>query len=1095
MGATPLSLQSALLEKSTATSALLTLLLHDCLLHGDEPHLSTWALSVPSPTVQIVCADFLVRYAEPQARWLYLCDWLAEHHHTKRSKKDKEPRWTISTATLQNIAAVLVYGNGQAKARLLQLLHDFDQGQALPVWELHYSAFQEWYSDAIHLAQQHAQQHPPKTPKAPQASWHQRALGAYLGLVRQGNRYSLSALTRMYQLGEQNSELRHSISSSLLTLLNHPQVDFRDYAFEKLQCLDMDLATLGQIATTSPHTDIARKGLQLLVENYPLQQSHQLLQSMIKREHSLLAEEAWKLYKQDVGLYAAAPFALESFTLRLRESCVRELAAQFKDEPAQNLLLQAVGNDHINTRLSAVKTLASHQHPQALPCLMQLLQQEDNEKHQQAIIKTMCLLEDKQTARELLDYREQHSLSEPVIRAIYAAIAAYRDTTLAPRLFKLLEQKPEENKLLQNALLMLSAYDQDIKDYEEKQADCSWLDKQYPRHDALLIELFQHLLKLNYHAEAAKLCRSLAWAKDEAAGTALEAAVKVIDSKHLAAVVNALVYRLEKRQGRAATLLELLSHKDSEIQFLAAEGLANNAHQQGFSILFAALDYNDNDAYRQRAVLALGKSGDERALDKLLKLAEDKEHFLHDVAIEALGHLGKSKSADRILKLLKSNLKQADSYSTVVKHSLNGLRWFNTLDAWQVIYQYIKEHKDPYDYYGNLEHAIGLLQYHDTPATYELLYKLLSQDEQFDTVKAAYHTARLLLKADNTQSCAADYAVVQGYYPVQLDDQILPRIARSAPSADIIRLVQADFKNTSIVLRDLGNALMNREDYQAADLLDLLASQRTEVVGLAARLLTRQHKLNKTAQSALQKALEQAYVHWQLKYRDWHDQPYDTALEERQAVWQNSEATLKQLLWACVRHALQNTRLLDLLSTQQKHERPLQVHVLKALLTQDQLAPALLNAVDGLQSDSVPEVSTLAAQILAKQGSQQTPDWKHFLSQPHTLLNERFAQSLADAAADSAYQAQVLPLLIARQDINTLQTIATDHLQQEALRLGAIEGLARILNTEAAHALQMIRQNSDKTEEVIARAAYRALRRQQRSQAKQAKPVATRGAA
>lgn len=53
--------------------------------------------------------------------------------------------------------------------------------------------------------------------------------------------------------------------------------------------------------------------------------------------------------------------------------------------------------------------------------------------------------------------------------------------------------------------------------------------------------------------------------------------------------------------------------------------LAKAGHQQGFSILMAAVDYQTNDEYRKRAVLALGKSGDERALDKLLKLAEDKK--------------------------------------------------------------------------------------------------------------------------------------------------------------------------------------------------------------------------------------------------------------------------------------------------------------------------------------------------------------------------------------------------------------------------------------------------------------------------------------
>ena len=79
-----------------------------------------------------------------------------------------------------------------------------------------------------------------------------------------------------------------------------------------------------------------------------------------------------------------------------------------------------------------------------------------------------------------------------------------------------------------------------------------------------------------------------------------------------------------------------LSNKDAQVQFLAAEGLAKRGIKDGFAILMATIDYNTDGELRRRAVLALGELGDEQAYDKLIKLADDPEHYLQDVASEAL---------------------------------------------------------------------------------------------------------------------------------------------------------------------------------------------------------------------------------------------------------------------------------------------------------------------------------------------------------------------------------------------------------------------------------------------------------------------------
>nr|CAA6829355.1 MAG: Unknown protein [uncultured Thiotrichaceae bacterium] len=104
------------------------------------------------------------------------------------------------------------------------------------------------------------------------------------------------------------------------------------------------------------------------------------------------------------------------------------------------------------------------------------------------------------------------------------------------------------------------------------------------------------------------------------------------------------------------------------------------------------------------------------------------------------------------------------------------------------------------------------------------------------------------------------------------------------------------------------------------------------------------------------------------------------------------------------------------------------------------------------------------------------------MSQPDQLLGKQFAGAIQSAASERAHQAQALPVLISQQDTATLQAIAADAQQQESLRVGAIEGLARILTAEAGRALSDVHQNSEDKD--VAKAAYRALRRQQRSQEK-----------
>lgn len=1073
------SLQPFLTNGRWRFTGLLVLAAHEVLLHAEEPVLITRALSIAEPSVQLFSADLMVRFSEPEQCWEYLRSWLAQPHRHKDDDK-----WDISTDTLKQMAAVLVHGDGHVKAHLLRVMNYLENLAAKKTWELHYQAFCERYAAQITRAE--AQVAEPEAAKPAQDEWNQRAFGAYLGLVRQqysradSDSYPLQGLHSLSALAARDEAMRGSVNSCLLTLLNHQHVDIRQLAFDQLKDSGFDAALLGNTAITSPQSDIATQGLELLTQHYPLKQSRSLLEGLISSDNAILSQAAYQIYRDENGLLNTAEFALRSDTLWLRTQCVSELNRQYENKDAQQWLLKAAVNDHTDTANQAGLFLAQHRHPQTLGLLKKRLDHETDDSVQNYIIHSLRQLPKVEVAEYLLDYVLHNKLNRQPAERMYRHIADYRHAGLFPGLLKSLEMRPKESRFIMRTLLVTTGYDQHIDDYDKEQADQSWLEKQYPRHDALLIQYFNTLIRLDHHADAAALKQSMSWVKDKSADAALADAIPVIAEKHLSDIIEAIVYRVERREGDTAGLLRVLDHKDSAVQFIAAEGLANNGHAQGFNVLFAAVDYQENSDYRERAVLALGKLGDQRALDKLLKLAEDREHALNEVAVEAIGHLSESEHAEKIFKLLKTSLAKAGSYSDMNKHALNGLRWFGSLEAWQLIGSYTSVSDD--DGYRDWElrrHAAELLRYRDTEGNRDLLLKVLRTDDDSDVVMTAYESARLLWNVGDEQCSEVDYALIQGFCP-EVDDKALERIVKYAPTADLLMLLGADYAlddedGLAELLRQLGDSLLKRDDCSAAELSKALQSENAVVVSIVARLLIRMKSLTKPVQQGLQATIERFYQRWQAQRLQFKkEQDWKGELERTQQV-------VQQLLWSGVQQGVESPVVTQLLNTQDKQERVFQLHILNALLARDGLYDTtMVGQLTALLQSPVHKVSELACQLLARDGDKTALNWENFLSQPEQLLGEQFTSALQTAAADSAHQAQALPVLISQGDTATLHAIAADAKQQESLRVGAIEGLARILTDAAGHALSDVHKNS--ADKDVAKAAYRALRRQQRGQ-------------
>jgi len=295
-------------------------------------------------------------------------------------------------------------------------------------------------------------------------------------------------------------------------------------------------------------------------------------------------------------------------------------------------------------------------------------------------------------------------------------------------------------------------------------------------------------------------------------------------------------------------------------------------------------------------------------------------------------------------------------------------------------------------------------------------------------------------------------------------------------SADYSHLDNSTFVSDLII--SLGQAIMQRMDYTEADLMSLLRSPKAAVVQLATRLLGRLSSLSQPLIEACTQALESFYTRWQTAY-----QLAELKRQDAKAQLPSLTQGVQSLIWALVQHQQFPARLIALLTSQDKREREFQLYTLTALLSLSQLSDkTVLQALDTLTQADVLQVSTLANQLLAKFGQVNKLQWQRLLAQPEILLTDNFKQVLSQAASESAYQAQVLPLLIAKQDLATLSNIAQDPQYSDSIRLGAIEGLARIVTPDAQAALQNIKAQAN--DQDIAKAAYRALRRLQRSQAK-----------
>jgi HEAT repeat protein len=940
----------------------------------------------------------------------------------------------------------------------------------------------------------------------------------------------------------------------------------------------------------------------------------QQLIDLLKTNNHTLAEETYQLLKGRLGHLPASLLGLQTYCQSLLPQIVAEwkqvIVTPFANSQSPSVqrqdkltfLMHAVKSDDWNAKYQALSQLVEfHDVLFADSTLFDSLfdfaedAQASNEKYRswnllvealtsyQSINKTNTLDSSFNSATAEQVANESHLrlltlLDDPHINKpkqfIYSDIADLRNTNLvAPllqRLENLFEHTPqrnkEERKYLVDTLVKISGYDQNIDDYLDEREDTRWLQRQHPRDSQVLLSLFTTLMNHSDYALAAQLLPSLAWVQSDDSDlpsridSALALAYEQMPANHTFKLVEALAYRAKRRHGSIASLQNALRHKDADVQFAAAEGLAKCGHADGVNILMATIDYNPDAEFRSCSVLAIGEllgnsnnqsqnthspnasspadNADKnlqvhtlyKAYDKLIKLAEDDEHYLQDVASEALGRLaqgGDFEHSPHIFELLKSHLSDPALTTTnpAIVHWLNGLRWLNTTPAWEQIRSYIRTHIDKAIFFRPQRHAVWLLQMNDSDANKALILDILKQNNLDRAVlMAAYTAAQKTWGSLASQVYPYDWAAIQSHNTDFLEETEHLSLKRIIDNSSIDELAafitQHGAHLPADTLMALQNAIMAKQDMPTSQLTALITSSNplTQHIGLCYLTQYPTNYLDKEMVATLQQHFDTASKQWHTLIDTINRSPTTISNSQWIRMVEQVRTTISQLVWLIMRHVSITTakgavdkeatkQIVAMLDWLNDARQPLTItsipllsttvsgwwqQALLALLARpvaDDKVLVLSNIVPTLSSVSTTVKSpltydnqTLLSTLLTRIEQSGTSTQKSIITVVKNALKYK------GSSTEIPINQQLLQWIRAK-DADALYHCASNDNVEMTVRIRAIEALGQLHdpNIEQWLTTLMAHENSD-----IQKLAYKVLRRWQRAmiRAQQKRPLA-----
>ncbi|MCY1055992.1 HEAT repeat domain-containing protein [Nannocystis sp. SCPEA4] len=822
---------------------------------------------------------------------------------------------------------------------------------------------------------------------------------------------------------------------------------------------------------------------------------------------------------------------------KLRLAGVQGLAGVYEAEgkgPAAQALRGALKSKYRAVRFAAALQLATHKDAAAFDVLVEMLRS-DQANEQSEAIRALQRLGDGRAAQAFLDRIDRDPAGTARVDNLLQAAAGFRQVAEVPRILAYVDN-PKRRAAAFGALITISGYDQRIEDpddagpqsptslrdagldddddddddFDDDDDDdddddftsdddddddddvssgprvADWESKQFPRHDAVLVQITEAARRLSDDRTLQNILPGLRWARGKEVDASLAPLWTYPKPEIATRATEALGWRLRKRTGPAEPLLAALKSSDPMVSFLAAEGLALGGRGEGSSVLLTSVDLQPDLDIRRRAVRALGALADIRALDTLLRLVSDEGHALQEEAAEALGHMGKAAEAQpgqpqRIFGILT---RLAKGTGGVARRALIGLRYFGTREAWDLIRGRVED-ADP----GVRQTVAALLEHCADPTTADLLTARLGE-ERFSAVAQAL--AFSLRKHHGPDSLEPDYAMVLSYH-APLERELLNRLR---DRGDVVRLFSLlpKLRRQDLYMGPLVQILTNRDPLPidaAAPHLGL-AHPRTAMV--AAQVIGRagaKANKHKDALIAATKAYREA---WLTEYRRLvHGETHRLG---------ELEGPYLALLWACARLDVGGDELVAAATLAadgtahavngRKIRRQAVIDLAAGAggAAGEKALKAVLGGSDG-------ELRTLAAAGLGQRKGDPAPLAATVLDDPEPLARllsqgaDKAKPALRGAAGDAHRQGVVLTWLVKLGDVEGLTKALADKNASETARMALVEALGQIGDDAAFKALSKVGADEQEDEE-LRKAAWRALRRAKRIEAAAASPKVRR---
>ncbi len=1051
-------------EERVRGRALLLMMLVESSEQDGVPDRCLAALSSAHPRTRMVAARALEAFSDPAMFSAFVLELLND-------RGEEHAAWTLGKDVARSLAEIVAHGDPQLRvraARLLDALDDEKQDRFDRSW----AVFHKRHAAPIAALLAAADKRKPAVPQYAPAELRRVVLGAYAGLSRQSGgalevRVRQTAVSRLAAMATAEPALRETVQSLLLLALGDPTNAVRKLGFDSLAAIGMPAAELGAEALAVGQRDMGVAGLKLLAESGEAASKEKVLEQVFLGNTDGLEEDAAKLLADLRGWPTVHAQGLEARSQAARDRSVAGLAQRYDEgETVKAALRGALGSRYRHVRDRAAIELAGKKDAAAFDALVKMLDTDAQAQATDALVR----LGDARAPEAFFARIDRDPAGNARVDALLAAAGSFRLAASAPRLLGYLEEKKKRRAAF-GALLAVSGYDQSIpRSDEEIDASTEWEKRQHPRSGEILAKLLDAVYRLGDADLLLQLFPSARWSRGAEVDPVLAPLVTFARDDVRNGAVGVLAFRLRKRKGAAEPLIAALSHPNPATQLIAAEGLALAGRAEGLRVLLTAVDLMPELGDRIVAVRALGKLGDPRALDPLLRLVNEEGHALQEEASEAIGHLKATPKGAQIEALL---LRLAAGPGGVARRAIVGLRWFDSREGWSLIRGRAADED------RNIRNVVADVLAHDAdPASREALVARIEDDVDIGVARTA---ALSLRKRDGEASLEPDYVLLRARY-AGLEANTLERLRERGDAAKILELlpkIPAQHEQTTV--RPLIGALLSRTPLPLDAAASQIGSVFERVAAVSAQILARAGaSAAKAHGKALVEATRKAALAWS-EARAELDRGVDRLAPQTERY--------RRMIIAAGKLGVGADEVIAAASLggDDPRGRVVRLEALAALSTGFAGAPgleALAAAVlgnDGRQrqiaASALAKLAPDRAAALASKVLDDRPSVGRLLAG-----HERDAlATLREAATKVHTQGVALPLLVKSGDVQGLAAALADKSLSEVVRLGAIEALARIA-TDAAFAPILAVATSKAEDEELRKAAFRGLRRARRYQ-------------